>query len=62
MESISGRIYSPAAGNLDGTYRVERYTYTALWGNVTGTRIRQREANARIEYLDLTNDVPTQAN
>lgn len=58
MESISGRIYAPAAGDMDGTYRVERYTFTSLWGDMTGSRIRARSPAARIEYLDLTNDVP----
>ena len=53
MKSISGRIYSPSA-NQDGTYRVERYTFTSLWGDMTGSRIRARSPNARIEYLDLT--------
>ena len=38
-------IYSPApAGNVDGTYRVERYSFTSLWEDRTGTRLRQRAA------------------
>jgi hypothetical protein len=53
MRSISGRIYSPSA-NADGTYRVERYTFTSMWGDTTGSRIRIRRPEARIEYLDLT--------
>ena len=62
MDSIAGRIYSPAAANRDGTYRVERYTFTSLWADRTGSRIRARSPNARIEYLDLTTDVPSRAN
>lgn len=62
MDSIAGRIYSPAAGNMDGTYRVERYTFTSLWADQTGSRLRARSPNARIEYLDLTNDAPSRTN
>ena len=62
MESIAGRIYSPAAGNLGGTYRVERYTFTSLLTDRTGTRLRDRSQAARIEYLDLTDDTPARAN
>jgi hypothetical protein len=54
LKSIAGRIYSPVA-DPGGTYRVERYSYTSLWrSDVTGTRMRQRSPNARIEMLDLT--------
>lgn len=54
LRSIAGRIYSPVA-EPGGTYRVERYSYTSLWrSDVTGTRIRQRSPDARIEMLDLT--------
>ena len=62
MESIAGRIYSPGAANRDGIYRVERYTFTSLWAAQTGSRIRARSPAARIEYLDLTNDVPARPN
>ena len=55
LRSIAGRIYAPAAGE-EPSYRVERYTYTALWGSTTGTRLRVRGPDARIEYLDLTAD------
>jgi hypothetical protein len=62
MKSISGRIYSPTS-NSDGTYRVERYTFTSLWGDKTGSRIRVRRPEARIEYLDLTAvDTKTRSN
>ena len=63
LASIAGRIYSPSTGgNVDGTYRVERYSFTSLWEDRTGTRLRQRGANARIEYLDLTDEPAPQAN
>ncbi|MEA3003172.1 MAG: hypothetical protein QOH81_1960 [Sphingomonadales bacterium] len=55
MRSIAGRVYSPIQ---EGTYRVERYSYTSRWMNVTNTRIRQRSPNARIEYVDLTASPP----
>jgi len=55
MRSIAGRVYSPIE---EATYRVERYSYTSRWMNVTDTRIRQRSPNARIEYVDLTVDPP----
>ena len=63
LASIAGRIYSPSNnGNVDGTYRVERYTFTSLWEERTGTHLRQRSANARIEYLDLTAQPEPRAN
>jgi hypothetical protein len=55
MRSIAGRAYSPI---VEPTYKVERYSYTSRYMNVTGTRIRQRSPNARIEYVDLTVDPP----
>lgn len=55
LGSIKGRIYSTSDANgADGVYRVERYSYTSLWSRRTGTRIRQRGQNARVEFLDLT--------
>lgn len=55
LKSIKGRIYTPSDANgAEGAFRVERYSYTALWGNRTGTRIRQRGSDARVEFLDLT--------
>jgi hypothetical protein len=55
MRSLAGRIYSPTNG-ATGSYRVERYTYTALWTYVTGSRMRVRGPDPRIEYLDLTTE------
>ena len=54
LKSIEGRIYSPISEDSGGSYRVERYSYTSLWASRTGTRIRQRSQDARIEFLDLT--------
>jgi tetratricopeptide (TPR) repeat protein len=54
LRSVAGRLYSPADGS--GTYKVERYSWTARWMTVTGSRMRQRGPNPRIEYLDLTTD------
>lgn len=57
LRSIRGRRYSPSA---DGTpsYRLERYTYTAPYEVVTGTRIMQRSPRARVEYYDLSTGEP----
>ena len=62
LRQISGRIYTPI-DEPGGTYRIERYTYTARWlRDVTGSHIRQRSPNVQIEYLDLTNEpAPTPA-
>ena len=61
LTSIAGRIYSPSA-DPGGTYRVERYSYTSLWTDRLGTRIRQRGPNARLEYLDLTDQPAPRTN
>jgi hypothetical protein len=54
--SIRGRIYTAAA---EPTYRLERYTYTAGYRELTGSHIRRRTRAARVETLDLTtNDAP----
>ena len=64
VRSISGRIYSPGGEvGSDGTYRIERYSYTSLWMDRTGTHLRQRGPNARLEFLDLTaEDQPRASN
>ena len=53
IESIRGRVYSASPDNSP-TYRLERYTYTAPWEVVTGSRMRNRSPEVRLEYLDLT--------
>ena len=58
LRSIAGRTYAPLA-DPDGSYRVERYTYTSLWTTLTGTRMRVRSPDARVEYLDLTAEPAT---
>lgn len=57
LSSIRGRIYSPSADGTP-TYRLERYTYTAPYERVTGTRIMQRSPRARVEYYDLSTGEP----
>jgi hypothetical protein len=57
LKAIAGRLYSRSA-NPEGSPRVERYTFTSRWMAVTGSRMRQRSPNPRIEYLDLTADPP----
>jgi tetratricopeptide (TPR) repeat protein len=59
LTSISGRIYSPVT-TAGGNYRVERYSYTSLQSYVTGSRMRVRGPDPRIEFLDLTAE-PTPA-
>ncbi len=58
LNSINGRIYAPLKrdpGDL-GVYAVERYTFTSLMEDRTGTRVSQRSATGRIERIDLTPD------
>jgi hypothetical protein len=57
--SIASRIYAPLKAKegeaAPGFYMVERYTLTARYlDEVTGTRIRQRSAETRIERIDIT--------
>jgi hypothetical protein len=61
LRSIAGRLYSPTEKGA-GTYRVERYSLTSRWMYVTGTRMRQRAPNPRIEMVDLTADQPAGTN
>lgn len=54
LRAIAGRVYSPASGS-EGQRRVERYSLTSLQDyTTTGTHLRQRSPQARIEMLDLT--------
>lgn len=57
--SIASRIYAPLKGKdgdtAPGFYMVERYSLTARYlDETTGTRIRQRSAETRIERIDIT--------
>lgn len=62
LTNIGRRVYAPlkaeAGDNTPGFYMIERYTLTARVsdGSETGTRLRTREVNPRIERLDLTED------
>ena len=59
MKNIATRRYAPmSVGDASpGFYQVERYTVTARYTDqVTGTRLRQREGNVRVERIDLTPD------
>lgn len=51
LESIRNRTYSTGP---EASYRLERYTFTAAYESVAGTRMRRRSPAARVEYLDLT--------
>jgi tetratricopeptide (TPR) repeat protein len=60
LQAIRGRLYSTAG---EPTYRLERYTLTSAWAypenwsggeTSSGSRLPQRSARARVEYLDLT--------
>ena len=57
LASIGGRVYTPTE-DAGGSYHVERYSYTSRYLTMTGSHIRQRSPNARIEYVDLTVDPP----
>ena len=58
-DSIASRIYAPLKAKegdtAPGFYMVERYSMTARYmDEVTGTRIRQRSPETRIERIDIT--------
>lgn len=56
LRSIAGRIYTPST-DPDGAYRIERYTLTSRFMDaVSGSHLRARSPNVRVEFLDLTND------
>ncbi len=58
IRSIEGRRYSVGA---QPTYKIERYTYTSELFRGTGSRLAQRSAAARVEYLDLSTAAETAA-
>jgi hypothetical protein len=51
LESIRGRTYTTGP---EASYRLERYSYTATYETVSGSRMQRRSPAARVEYLDLT--------
>lgn len=54
LRAIGGRIYSPIS-DPNGAYRVERHSSTSPWEyDQTGSHMRQRSRDGRIEFLDLT--------
>lgn len=53
LSSIAGRIYTPAESG-EGTYRVERFSFTSAKIDVTGTRFRRHSDEWRIEQIDVT--------
>ncbi len=56
IESVQSRRYAPLIlpTGEPGLFRVERYTKTAPFTSNTGTRIRQRSTESRIEMTDLS--------
>ncbi|MEA3052907.1 MAG: hypothetical protein QOG72_1810 [Sphingomonadales bacterium] len=61
LSSIGRRLYSPSPDPA-GSYRIERYTWTSLIRTAAvGSRLEQRLPQGRIEYVDLTPDVPEAA-
>jgi len=59
LATVAQRRYAPIAlsPDLAGLRRVERYTMTASWAaNATGTNMRVRAGQPRLEMLDLTAD------
>ncbi len=56
LTAISGRRYAPFAAKSGAAFRVERYTFTAPWTTVTGTRLRVRAPVPTIEAIDLSRD------
>jgi hypothetical protein len=64
IDSIKTRRYAPLKLDASdpGILRVERYTFTARWAlSTTGTHLRDRETDTRIEMLDLSTDDPAPA-
>lgn len=63
VHSIKGRRYAALDGPADapGALRIERYSLTAFWSTTTGSRMRVREAQPRVEMLDLTAEPATPA-
>lgn len=64
LKAISGRRYAPfdAASQQFAPFRIERFTYTADYGDVTQTRVRVRSGAPKIESIDLTGSKPAAKN
>lgn len=60
-DAIAARRYAPMNyDDLDpGIFRVERFTLTSRWSTGSGSRIRARDGQPRIETLDLSIDRPS---
>ena len=56
LTAIAGRRYAPLAPDSPGFFRVERYSFTAAWTTVTGSRMRVRSPAPKIEMVDLSRD------
>jgi hypothetical protein len=61
IDNLATRGYAPLKRTdndpAPGFYMIERYSLTARWTNdATGTRLRRREPQLRIERLDITPD------
>jgi hypothetical protein len=54
LKSIAGRIYTSSKTGGASTYRIERFSYTSLTEQRTGSRIVGHSAQGRIESIDLT--------
>ena len=59
LKAVAGRRYAPRDSNDAAVLRVERYTFTAPWTTVTGTRLRVRAPVPQIEAVDLSRDPST---
>lgn len=61
---VKARRYSAfavQAGDIDGRYRVERYTLTADYSVPIGSLVRRRVRNPRFELMEMTNAAPPMA-
>ena len=54
LKSIRGRRYTPAKDGSPGSFKLERYTYTAGLEAKTASRLLDRSPQTRVEYLDLS--------
>ncbi len=59
LTAVAARRYAPLAPDSPGFFRVERYSFTAAWTTVTGSRMRVRSPIPKIEMVDLSRDATT---